>query len=164
MCDNPECAGHGKTTEELEESAMETILKYGHQIIGVIGAAPGDTISYSLGRTVRHLPEFVITGPLNYKVAGYMINEAARMMDEDGTPVENGYVFEPDTLIEGFPVRVVAVDPDEYEINWTRYLLGDDDIALLQLVWPDTEGNWPDSPEYDQRFTQPIRPLQGSTT
>jgi len=156
MCDNPECGGHGKTQAELQQQTLDTIIKYGHQVIGVLAdEESGHRFAYSVGRSVKDLPELVVNGPLPQKVAQHMINEAARLQDEEDIPLADGYEFEPNTLIAGFPVRVVKVDPARSQMFQALFLFGDD-IEALQLVWPDTNGAWPGEPGYTERYFQPI--------
>jgi hypothetical protein len=50
---------------------------------------------------------------------------------------------------------LVRCDPDASEMyGATR--LGGEDLEAYQVVWPDKEGHFPDEPEYDSRYAQPI--------
>lgn len=140
--------------KEIEDRTLATIIEHGHQVMGIFDNEGGPNFAYSLGRCVDDSPEFLVTGSLPMRVMQYMINEAARLHD-DGTPVADGYEFPPDALLADFPVRVVAADSEAAKMNMTRSIFGPD-FEALQLLWPDREGNWPDSPEWDDRFAQPI--------
>ena len=160
-CGDPRCDhSHVKSWAEIDEKMMNTILEHGHQVIEVFGEVAEDFLGYSVGRCViDNKPEFVTTGPLPQTVPCFMINEASKLMDE-GTPVADGYEFPRDTLIANYPVRVVAVDPDAYPLNSIWNLFGHDpDITVLQLVWPDMSGHFPDDPDYAGP-AQPLHPLK----
>lgn len=161
-CGDPNCNGeHIRTFAQITEDTMNTILEHGHQVIGVFGDEHEDFLSYSVGRSVRGKPEFVITGPLPMHVSGYMINEAAKHMDEDSLPVGHGYEFLPDTLLDGYGVRVIRANPNKYPVNTIRRLFGAQEFTLLQLLWPDAEGIFPDEPGYTGP-AQPVHPLEES--
>lgn len=149
----------------LEEDTMHNVLEYGHQVIGVFdNDDPAGYLSYSVGRCVLERPELITTGPLPPRVSQFMINEAGRLDQETPGMVEDGFSFAPDTLIQGYPVRVVEVDPEMYPLNSLWSMFGKrSNITVLQLVWPDMEGNFPD----DQKYAgppQPLHPLERNIT
>lgn len=147
----------------LKNKTMNDVLEYGHQVIGVFdNDDPAGYLSYSVGRCVLGKPEFVTTGPIPLSVSQHMINEATRLMDDD-LPVKDGYEFLPDTLLEGYSVKVVQVDPTKYELNHIYRTFGEQpNLEVMQLLWPDMEGHFPDDPAYTGP-AQPIHPLEGST-
>lgn len=148
MCDKCD----GKTWDEIRAKMTHDILEHGHQVIAVPDADP--PFAYSVGRSIFGKPEFVVTGPINPRVAQFMINEAAKIADTK--EIGNGYVFEPEELISGYPVRVVEVDPEKNEVYQAKYINGDEWPRVLQLVWPDMDGNFPDEEGYNSRLKQPI--------
>lgn len=135
-----ECAG--ASTEELDKRLMDNIIKNGHQV-NFIFPRPGDEghqFWYSVGRSMKDRPELLITGPIQPEVGHWIINEAAKM--DDTEPLQPGQEIPADTLLGGYPVRIVAVDPREAEMYDAIRCFGED-ITALQIVWPDMDGRFP---------------------
>lgn len=134
----------------------QKILAHGHQVMFIFPTAEstGAQFWYSVGRAMIGKPDLLVTGLLPQEVGQHIINEACRMIDEEGIVLGEGYEFAPDTLISNYPMRVVEADPVESEMTMARMVGGD--ITAYQLLWPDNEGKYPDEQGYDEKFTQPI--------
>lgn len=141
----------------LLEERDRHIREHGHSVQCVFPVDDdGHYFWYSIGRSVVGKPEILVTGPLPAEVGGWMVNEVARLYDENPTRFTPGTTIEPDVLLSGFPVKVVAVDnPVEAEMFGATRWFGDD-LAAIQIVWPDKEGNFPGDEGWDDRFKQPV--------
>lgn len=153
-------SSHADKMNALEKKMMDDIIEFGHQVIFVFPTPndPGHTFWYSVGRTVKDRPELLITGPLNQQVGQWMINEAAKIDDE--YPLQAGQEIPAGALLDGYPVRVVKAEPTDAEMFSATSAFGEDDVTALQLVWPDKQGNFPGDPDYDERFVQPLFPVE----
>ncbi len=132
---------------------VDKITKYGHMVQSVFPAEGDDGVpfSYTVGRTIQRAPELLITGPLPMQVQAALLNDAAAIED-----LAAGQ--ERDDLIQGGVMRVVSVDARASEMFQAIYLFEPTPIRALQLVWPDTQGRFPNDEGYDQeRFPQPVR-------
>jgi hypothetical protein len=152
MCDKCD----GKSWDEIHAKMAHDIMDHGHQVIAVPDGDP--SFAYSAGRCLFDKPEFLVVGGIDPRVAMSMINDAAKIADSE--IVENGYVFESDQLIRNFPVKVVEVDPTKTQVFQAKYINGDEWPRVLQLVWPDMDGNFPDDPGYNERLVQPVYALE----
>lgn len=123
--------------------------------------------SYTIGLTDDRLPELVVFG-LDRECAGNMLNWAAALArDERG--IESGEIVE---LDDELSIRFDAVpsgwvlDPavDPMGRWWAHYAPGHPEITaprVLQCVWPDAAGRWPDDPACDAQVVaaQPVGDL-----
>jgi hypothetical protein len=135
---------------------------------------PTGNFVYTVGLSWLGRPElYVSTGDL--RAGGYLLNVAAAR--------HIGQPFEPETCIEFDPTTELAVPlrirgplahahagedvPEEWAhvgvaVNVARYR--GVDLSVLQCVWPDDQGYWPEAAEYDAggtggRFPQRMMPL-----
>lgn len=143
---------------EVDADEASKIISYGHCVRFVFPTEDdldGHKFWYSVGRVTRGREEYLVTGDLPIRVGQYMVNEAARMVDAG--EIEVGKDFPPDTLLGGFPVRVVRVlDPEAAEMfGAIRYVTDEHPLVAYQLVWPDTAGNFPGE-GFDTRYDQPV--------
>jgi hypothetical protein len=144
-------AVHPDKLEFLKKHEMDTIIEHGHQVRAVFGGEA--FFAYSIGRTVRDRPEILVTGPLPPNVAHWVVNRVAEL--DDQSPLQPGQ--ELDTVLEGYRVRLVAVrDLDEAQMFGVTNNFGTEDTSALQVVWPDSDGHFPDDPEYDITLAQPV--------
>jgi hypothetical protein len=114
------------------------------------GAAP---FSYTVGLTWRGWHELVITG-LPKDTAEVFIANAVDVQSE-GTRFEAGE--RTTELTDSGDVTFVAVQ-DVSGMTAAAEIVGD--FSALQLVWPDSEGNYPWGPGY--RNTPDAQPLLGT--
>lgn len=150
--------GTPERIKEVAEHTDQIILEHGHQVYGIFDDE-GNRFYYSVGRCMFEKAEFLLTGPLPQNVATFVINEAARLVDEGKIVLDpNGMVEVPaDELLAGFPCRIVPCDPRTGEMFQALNL--DPQLAAFQIIWPDKQGHFPDEPEFDARFNQPIHSL-----
>lgn len=131
----------------MNRETMQMITRFGHQVISVFPTTPeeGVPFSYTVGRTGKGRPELLITGPLDPRIMGHLLNDAAYL--DDNEPLQPGSVL--DGLLRGYPVQVVKADPYLGEMFQAFRFYDTDDIDALQLVWPDQGGHFPGDPGYD---------------
>lgn len=135
MCDNP-----GRTEADYLTMLRQLIDEHGWAIQGVEpdGGRPG--WAYTVGLTVKGLPELVVTG-VSMSHAAELLNFAA------------GLVTEGTGLPGGLDVEVVTVARPWAHLRYAVTVYGED-IKALQLVYPDTAGRWP----WDAGYAMPGGP------
>ena len=146
---------HPENCECCQDSSIEAYLRKiediicraGHAVIGTgVEDASGRTIamSYTAGLADDGLPELIVFG-LPAESALLMLNEAAKLLRAGHLPTDT-----PLHSIANLPVISKAVTPDraDHHINVAnnraKRLL-----PVLQMVWPDAQGQFPWSPEFD---------------
>lgn len=143
-------AVHPDKMKFLKQRETENIEDYGHQVRMIFPTerdfdADPDVrpFWYSVGRSIFGRPELFVTGGLAPEVGQYIINAVAQR-DIDN-PIAAGDLL--DEILEGFQIKVVEVDPEAAEMNGALNI--SPEVTAFQLLWPDTNGIFPDSPDYD---------------
>jgi hypothetical protein len=140
-----------------EKKALENIEEFGCHVLHVMAEDELPPFSYSVGITKSSgQPEAVVIG-LKQPMAHFVINEY-------NSRVRAGEIFEPgktyDDFLEGFPVVVESVDRKFYRdyFGWNLWLYKGEDFAVLQIVYPSTDGVWPWDAEASEWFRkwQPV--------
>ena len=136
----------------------EHISSHGRAVISVMGDpgnARGYPYAYSIGHADKGNPELMLTS-LGGETATYLVNAAAKALEE------RGWTADPDERIalERVSIRILPADGFETEAGEARSRAeekGIEDLRFLQILWPDTEGRFPDEQDYDHdTFPQPI--------
>lgn len=144
-----------RDADQLLAEFQEVIDREGWAVIVVPDdGTVGRTLGYTVGLTVKGLPELVMMGPLNPMVIYGLLNEAAEMELKEGTTLS-------DILAGDYDLKVVEVDPARSEMNAVAATYPEKaqagQIRALQLVWPiedntfpalDTEGGTDEQPVY----------------
>lgn len=122
-------------------SLNKLIDKHGWIVTGVPGGA-----LYTVGMMEKFAhPEVAIHG-LPPMSANAILRAAVAALD-------GGSRFHPDRLqwdiAEGYPTKIVPVSPSNF-VDWfgQAFSYHQDDLQMLQLVWPDREGRFPGDPDY----------------
>lgn len=166
MCACCEAEARGLSPAEAEAEYLEaqerTIEKYGRSICYVTDDRPW---AYTIGRTRRGLPEFVVFG-LEPGTTQSIVNSMCEQWPS-GANVDNGI----DHLEKSFPGLCFLAVPDRVW-DTTEYLLGaaedsrrfapDQERLAIQVVWPDANGAYPWEPFFDRKLTS-IQPILGFT-
>lgn len=154
-------AGTPERVAEVQERQRAMVLQHGHQVMGIFGDGPGERFYYTVGRALFEKADLLLTGPLPDRVAMNVLNSAARMIDEGELllPTDGYATIPPDTLLANHECRIQACDPQDAEM-FQAINMGGGRIEAYQIIWPDTDGHFPDDPEYDARFVQPIHPVR----
>lgn len=108
-----------------------------------------ETFAYSAGLTAAGLPEILVVG-LDISSCGLLVNLAAkRSLTEE--------------ILDGAMVADVAAMPLRAELRnnqpavVARQLYGNRRVRLLQLIWPDERGFYPDSPFWSLGDIQKVK-------
>lgn len=129
------------------EPLNNIIDRTGWLVTGVPSAAV-----YSVGLIDMHdHPELVING-LDVNSAYAIIANAQKMMS-DGTKFEVGGTYK---ILE-LPVKISAVDPSNFH-DWfcMAQQYHGSELRMLQILWPDRNGRFPDDPLFDSTLVQKV--------
>lgn len=123
----------------------------------VFGDTQADLFAYTIGLTGRDLPELWCAG-LGPETADAVLHVAGTYLLAAGGPLMPGTDLRVSTL--SVPLRFTAlVDPWLAEVNQARRLHPRSVLQVLQVLWPDPNGRFPDHPDYDaEQFPQRILP------
>lgn len=134
------------------------IDEHGVMLQVVFGDSVADAFTYTVGLTGRGLPELWL-GTLAPAQAGPILNAAAKKQRARGGAFQPGRLdleFSVDFRVHG------PVDVDEAAVGVARQMHPLSDVVVLQVLWPDEAGLFPDEPGYDERrFPQRVLPLAG---
>ena len=137
---------NGTSMDELVERYAEQIAKHGFSTVAVFGdEEPTWCYTVGLQATYSH-PELVIYG-LDPKLAHSMMWDAVNL-------IRAGEVIQPGTLVGGIlgdGYLMAAVEVDEpldprYPLNMNTHFTPREDIKAVQLVWPNSVGDYPWEP------------------
>lgn len=149
--------------DQYEINILRHIEEFGCSITSVFdpeGAQPRFSYSIGISRSCG-APELIVVG-LNPELGKWIVNEYYRR-------ASTGETFSPDVLyagfLDGFPVKFAPVAREhrqEYMCS-SCWLYGGPDFEALQLIWPGTDGTWPDGPSAPDwmRTNQPVLSGQG---
>lgn len=142
-----------RTTEDLMEKVDEGIERVGWFAIGVSPTVddvdPGPLFMYSIGfyNYSKH-PEFIIVG-LHPDQAHPMLHGLFERVRR-GERFEDGQLD--DGVLEGYNVRFKALPPAGRPLNVARNYFELDELPALQVLWPDSNGVFPDEDGFEERF------------
>jgi len=149
--------------DETERRVVENVKTYGFHVWHVSPSACDDGFSYTVGLfdSYGH-PEIVIFGQKvdwRKSMIDFIVEEI-----REGKRFETGELY-PD-LIEGFYCRFDFITSDSsYRdfLGWDLWYYGTakrrlERVPVLQLVWPDMQGVFPDSSAFDNAYRQPLLP------
>lgn len=140
---------------DFNREEIETIEKFGFQVLGVAGESSSPSFAYTFGLfDTGGLPEIIEVG-LPHETAFALLNEAADRL-RNGVKLSQGKhtgFFRADVECEFRPV-----DP-----KWIkRLMLGatwfyeGTEFPVLQAVYPDLENRFPEDANFDLNFAQPL--------
>jgi len=140
---------------------MDTLIeKYGHGVIttGTEHGGQNITMTYTIGLYERGLPELLVFA-LPHQVAGMLLNDAVELLKRGEISLDA-----PCTQLANLPVAFVEVSPEDaadYIVQANNR--ADRSLPVWQMVWTDTQGNFPWYAEFEARF-QGKQPVLGSAT
>jgi hypothetical protein len=154
--------GNGSPPARIDaylDKAREIIDRHGWMVQYVFPTGDGDLeapFAYTVGLTVRDHPELLITG-LPDQVAHELLNDLARRVHHGNQRLRDGQIL--NDVIQGYPARLRLGCPvDAIQPGTVRAVYGPlAGAVLLQLLWPDNRGVFPDQPGWDTtRMPQPL--------
>lgn len=104
------------------------------------------------------VPEVIVIG-LPRQLAHFIVNQYSSRA-RAGESFTSGKLFS--GFLEGFDVRFEPVDRSYYAeyLGWGRWLYQGDDFETVQLIYPTTDGVWPDDSVASAHF-KARQPLLG---
>lgn len=143
------------STERIGEflaSVAERVREHGWIVQGVVGEEPSETFGYTVGLHAKGLPELWI-GTLNPTTQGADVLNDIAAAAVGGLPLEVGLVGRTAADWQ-MPLRLVGpVDLDDAGVNvakvFAREDSNDEPLQVLQVLWPDADGRFPDEDGYD---------------
>lgn len=156
------CVGEGTTSrEELVAVVLADITpkiaQYGHAIVAVgddpAARAPG--FAYTVGLLPWCSHEFIVFGlpPLS---AHSILNRIAETV-KAGEPLSYKQL---DSRFTNLPIKFVECDSELADkFNGTARLYYQKPVPMVQLVLCDREGRFPEDPDFDHAYMDPLQPL-----
>lgn len=146
-------------TDEIRERTFSHMLDHGFSIQYIAGDKDRATRAYTVGRTLRNRPEFLVVGPFPLELASEILTRACAL--DDATPIELGDIR--DGILLSHNCKAIEADPKAALMNGALAEFGE--ITALQLLWPDDEGRFPDNVRYAHPATsQPMYPKDDLAT
>jgi hypothetical protein len=143
---------------EMDTRMQGYIDQYGWGVQGVFGEKPEEMFHYTVGLHGKGLPELWV-GTLAPSQAQPLLNQIARLLVDAGEPPADDQTIDVGWSI-AFRLRG-PVDFTASEAFTARRLAGEEPL-VMQVLWPDSEGRWPDkaSAAYDSgHYPQRVLPL-----
>ena len=138
MCDHPDA-----TFADYADEVLQPIIdRCGWAVQGVGGSRIHAPFSYTVGLTLRGLPELVITGKKPVEAGRILNGIAQRTLVGPGAGER----------VVGF--EVVVLPHPEAHLFVATGLFGERRVSAVQLVWADARGVWPW--EVGHRGVQPV--------
>jgi hypothetical protein len=134
MCDHPEAT----FADYVDELVQPMIDRCGWAVQAVGGSRLHAPFSYTVGLTLRGLPELVVTGKTPADAAG-MLNAVATYVIEQQVPQPGETIGGCDSGL----FEVVGLPHPEAHLFVATGLYGEAVVQALQLVWADDRGRWP---------------------
>jgi hypothetical protein len=127
-------------------NARKIIAEHGHMVQMVGGGDDFVAWAYTVGLSAKGLPELALTGG-NPNTCGSILNDIVSR----GQATEAGTINGPG----GLTAEAVEVPADDESYPASVACVLYPDARLLQVLWPDANGNLPTSPAYAGP-TQPV--------
>lgn len=145
-----------RTTGLSEQDArtIANIEKFGCEVIHVKGDTAGPGWSYTIGVHDTGGAAEVIQIGLKEKTAHFLLNEAATQL-RSGVDLRVGRHRE---MIGDVECEFRPVDSKwiKHLMGWAVWYYGGEDFPVLQAVYPDRENRFPEDPDFDPYFQQPL--------
>jgi hypothetical protein len=147
--------------DEIEQRVLDDVAKFGWHLIQVNADDHGPGFVYSIGmmETLRH-PEIIMFG-LAPRLMATVINDVGRQVREGRNFAELG-LFE--DLMEGYACKFICVHERSHPeylgyAMWHRRYVGKiGTLRVLQCLWPDKAGRFPDEDACDGEVVK-LQPL-----
>lgn len=154
------------TPEQQKEYAAKIdalVAEHGIAVQFVFGEGGEVPFTYSVGRAEKGKSELLVNS-LPFDAAKYLVNEMNRILDERGTEPAHGEIIDLGHIKVRFDLAPGAENTHVFQAKarLARALNLPDNkptppFETYQIVWPDTEGNFPDDAGYAaDKFPQPL--------
>ncbi len=132
----------------FDKKVLPTLEEWGWYVISV---ADEPRFSYSIGlfEHFKH-PEIIVFG-LDSQRSHRIVNDAGRRIRE-GHRYTLGVRYS--DLLKDYDCEFRVVDPTRYDgfLNYALHYYRGSSFPALQLIWPDTHGNFPWDSDFEERF------------
>lgn len=146
MCDDP-----ALRAEQYLEHTARLIAEHCWVVQGVPGERDRPGWAYTVGLTVHHRPELVVTGMPVARATRLLDGVAAHLLHATAPPPG-----EQVRLVSGVLVEFVAVEHPDVHLVVAHALYGPS-VRALQVVWADDRDHWPWHPGFrGRRGGQPV--------
>lgn len=143
----------GQLTER-DERTISNVETFGCEIVHIKRSSAGPGWSYTLGVYDTCGKPEVITVGLYENTAHFLLNEAANRL-RNGVNLAGGRHRE--------MVGEVECEFRPVDLKWVKHLMGwalwyyeASEFPVLQAVYPDRENRFPEDPDFDEVFRQPL--------
>jgi len=141
---------------EYQKKIDAIISQKGHAV-QVTAQQDGLPFMYTIGRAEKGLDEFIMFGPIPAATMQSIINGICSEFDKAGHRAEHGEIFS--NANQNFRIDLAA-GADQTHMNFARARLESigkpASFDPFQIVWPDTQGRFPDEEGYETKFVQPL--------
>jgi len=150
--------------DDFDKNFLSEITNYGWYNIHVAKEEALPPFSFSIGHFYKHNhPEMIVIG-LSAEIAHKLLNTAAAQFVEKGSRIEPFKPYE--GIVADMSVIFIPVDVKHYKeylgyANWF-YASALKPYPILQMVWPDSEGNFAWEEGFDVQFAK-AQPILGPT-
>jgi len=145
------CAADGDM-DVVRQHVESNVAQWGHAVIGVMPAADAAGSSYTVGLADRGWPELLLTGITGDQGRGMLNAVVDRLKTSDQRPADGLMLID----VMNVPLRLRTVETAAGR-KWTkvasdRHVRGGnqaDTHRVVQVLWPDRAGIFPDDDRYD---------------
>ena len=153
-----------KAAQQVVDNVRAKIAKHGYTFIGVFDPErKAPNFVYSIGLVERGWPEVLMVGNVPPAVAESILTDLVKHWVDSGGPMFG--------LIPGMirireqlhPLQVVAIDAQYAQDHYAfqiKHFYPHIDADVVQVLWPDERGRFPNHTEYNQELTQPLLPVR----
>jgi hypothetical protein len=143
-----------RNLSEWDQRTISHIEGFGCEAVQVLGRTAGLGWSYTVGMYDTCGKPEVITIGLFEETAHFALNEAAHRL-RGGINLAKGRHRD---LVGQVECDFRPVDPKwvRHLMNWAIWYYDGAEFPVLQLVYPDLENRFPEEPDFDEDFRQPL--------
>lgn len=151
---------HFRSTDlnPTDANTISKIEEYGHFVLTVASKAGRElNYTYTIGIYDTCGKPDLITAALHHEVAHSCMNEAAKRL-RAGVDLAQGRHSD---LFGNADCEFRPVDPKwiGHLMNWANWYYGGTDYPVLQVVYPDLDGRFPEDEGFNPHFDQPLMQL-----
>lgn len=137
---------------DLYAKMAANIARTGRSVLAVFPSASSPGFVYTIGNSLKHLPELLVVCNLHPDQAIGLLNDCSEFMIERGREFADGELFRFPTMnVDMKAVHCVPSVREDYTFQAGQYL-GHQDFRVTQILIPDAGGRFP--PTCDAPYSQ----------
>jgi hypothetical protein len=144
MQEHMKCVGTSNARSMIESLVAEG--RWG--VIAVLSSAEGPPFCYTVGLHHLGFPELILVG-IGWNVGGQLLNNAADQMISNKRAFQHG---EESEAVANLPAVFITADKAGDHTVQAAEFYGHSDFTVLQMVWPDRDGQFPWHERFDHSF------------